>query len=84
LESDDFARRLPHPHDRRAVLVELTDKGMATMAEMQGQRSRDAAALVSDLDVRAVKRLQNSLDAILKRLRQLVADTDGNDGGSAG
>jgi DNA-binding MarR family transcriptional regulator len=84
LESDDFARRSPHPHDRRAVLVELTDKGMATMAEMQEKRSRDASALVSDLDVRAVKQLQKSLGAILKRLRQLVADTDGNDGGSAG
>ena len=84
LESDDYARRRPHPHDRRAVLVELTDKGMVTMAEMQKQRSRDAAALVSDLDVRAVKRVEQSLHAILKRLRQLAADTDGTDGGSAG
>lgn len=83
LESEDFARRRPHPHDRRAVLVELTDKGMAIIAEMQRQRSRDAAALVDGLDAAAIDELRHSLDAVLGRLRQLVADADSTDGRSA-
>lgn len=84
LESDGFVRRLPHPHDRRAVLIELTDKGSTTMAEMQQQRSRDAAALVGDLDTRTIRQLGRSLDVVLTRLRQLVADAESNRGGPAG
>jgi len=81
LGCDGFARRLPHPHDRRAVLVELTDKGTATMTQMQEQRSRDAAALVADLDARRVEQLRQGLDAVLTRLRELVADADSGDAG---
>ena len=84
LEADDFARRLPHPHDRRAVLVDLTDKGRATLTEMQEQRSRDAAVLVCDLGPRAVQDLQRSLGAVLTRLRELVAASHESDLGSAG
>jgi DNA-binding MarR family transcriptional regulator len=80
LEVDDFARRSPHPQDRRAVLIELTDKGTATLAEMQRQRSRAAAALVDGLDAGAIEELHHSLDTVLGRLRQLVADADGTDG----
>lgn len=74
LESAGFARRLPHPQDRRAVLVELTDKGATTVARMQQQRSRDAAALVEGLDAGTVDALRSSLNTILIRLRRLVAD----------
>ena len=78
LEADGFARRTPHPHDRRAVLVELTEKGRSTLAEMQRQRARDATELVSDLEPRAVEQLQQSLAAVLLRLRQLVAADQGS------
>ena len=74
LEADGFARRLPHPQDRRSVLVELTDKGAATVEEMQRQRSRDAAALVEGLDAGTVQALRSQLDTVLSRLRQLVAE----------
>jgi DNA-binding MarR family transcriptional regulator len=80
LESDGFARRLPHPADRRAVLVALTDKGTATMAEMQEQRRRAAGELVADLDDRAVEQLQRSLGTVLTRLRRLVAEASGSAG----
>ena len=80
LESDGFARRLPHPADRRAVLVALTDKGTATMTEMQEQRRRAAGELVSDLDDRSVEQLQRSLGTVLTRLRRLVADASGSAG----
>ena len=78
LESEGFARRLPHPQDRRAVLVELTDKGAATVRRMQRERSRDAAALIQGLDAGTVETLQSSLDIVLVRLRRLVADTGGD------
>jgi DNA-binding MarR family transcriptional regulator len=77
LEADGFVRRQPHPHDRRSLLVELTDKGRTTMAEMQRRRSQDAAALVADLDAGTVEQLHRSLDTVLLRLRQMVNDPDG-------
>ena len=76
LESEGFVRRLPHPQDRRAVLVALADRGAKTVEEMQRQRSRDAAALVEGLDSGTVEALRSSLDTILSRLRRLVADAD--------
>lgn len=78
LESDGFAHRQPHPHDRRAVLVGLTQKGAATMTQLQEQRRRDAARLVTDLAPGQVDQLQQSLDAVLTRLRHLVADAAGD------
>ena len=78
LELDGFARRQPHPHDRRAVLVGLTAKGEATMAQMQKQRREAAEELVADLDAAAVDRLKQSLDAVLVRLRHAVATAAGD------
>ena len=76
LTADGFVLRRPHPQDRRAVLVELTEKGVTTMAEMERQRSRDAAALVADLDAAGVRRLERGLGTVLVRLRALVAEAD--------
>ena len=78
LESDGFARRLPHPQDRRAFLVTLTEKGTATMTTMQQQRRQAAGELVAGLDDPAVEQLQHGLDVVLTRLRQLVADAQGD------
>lgn len=79
LELDGFARRQPHPHDRRAVLVGLTAKGEATITKMQDQRREAAEELVADLDAAAVDRLQQSLDVVLARLRHLVATAASDD-----
>ena len=76
LESDGFAQRRPHPSDRRAVLVGLTEKGTATMTTMQVQRGLAAAELVADLDDRRISQLEKSLAAVLGRLRPLVASAD--------
>lgn len=84
LGSEGYIRRRPHPHDRRAVLVELTDKGTATVEQMQHQRRRDAAALVDGLDAGTAEALRSSLDTVLIRLRRLVADAAaGNNEGDA-
>jgi len=83
LESAGFVRRSPHPHDRRVVLVGLTDKATETVNHMQQQRSRDAAALVAGLDASTTEALRSSLDTVLIRLRRLVADAGSNHGGEA-
>lgn len=83
LESEEFVERSPHPHDRRVVLVGLTDKGTATVEQMRHQRSKDAAALVDGLDAGTTEALRSSLDTVLIRLRRLVADAAGNHEGDA-
>jgi DNA-binding MarR family transcriptional regulator len=72
LEAGGFARRTPHPTDRRATLVVLTDKGTQTVAEMEGQRERMAAHLVSDFDPDRLERFRNDLDSVTARLHELM------------
>ena len=49
LESHGYLERRPHPTDRRALLVTLTDLGSQTMARMAADREQAAAQLLSDL-----------------------------------
>ena len=79
LESHGLVRRLPHPQDRRAVLVALTDEGTATVAGMEQKRGQDAAALVDGLSADEGQALQAGLDSVLVRLRRLVAEASGRD-----
>jgi len=46
LESGGFVDRRPHPSDRRATLVTLTERGADTVAEMARDRQDIAARLV--------------------------------------
>jgi DNA-binding MarR family transcriptional regulator len=48
LEEQGWVARGPHPTDRRAVLVRLTDRGAATAAEMAERRRRAALAWLGD------------------------------------
>ena len=48
LESHGYLERRPHPTDRRALLVTMTDLGSQTMARMAADREQAAAQLVSD------------------------------------
>ncbi|MGY1755181.1 MarR family winged helix-turn-helix transcriptional regulator [Blastococcus sp. SYSU D01042] len=72
LEAGGFARRAPHPTDRRATLVTLTDKGTQAVTEMVGQRQRMAAHLVSDFDADRLERFRADLDAVTARLHELM------------
>ena len=47
LESHGYLERRPHPTDRRALLVTLTDLGSQTMARMAADREQAAAQLLS-------------------------------------
>jgi DNA-binding MarR family transcriptional regulator len=65
LERDGFARRAPHPEDRRATLVELTDKGRAAHHAVYAAHADRAAALFATLD-------HNDQQALLDLLRRLL------------
>jgi DNA-binding MarR family transcriptional regulator len=73
LEASGYVARTPHPKDRRAILVTLTDQGSQTMAQMEHERNHIAAELVADLDTEQQDRLRQGLDSIVARLQRLMA-----------
>jgi DNA-binding MarR family transcriptional regulator len=85
LEAGSFVTRRAHPHDRRATLVTLTDRGLRTMTEMEQQRRQIAAELVADLDPGQVETLRQGLDSVAARLQALndAAVGDQREEGSA-
>lgn len=74
LEQSEHVRRTPHPTDRRAVLVELTDGAAETMRRMQDDHTQLNATLlqaVAPADRAAVER---GVTAIAAHLEKLVAE----------
>ncbi|MGY2127721.1 MarR family winged helix-turn-helix transcriptional regulator [Blastococcus sp. SYSU DS0617] len=72
LEAGGFVRRSPHPTDRRATLVTLTEQGTQTVTEMAAGRARIAAHVVSDFDPARLERFRADLDAVTARLHELM------------
>jgi DNA-binding MarR family transcriptional regulator len=72
LEASGYVARTPHPKDRRAILLTLTDQGSQTMAQMEQERNHIAAVLVADLDTEQQDRLRQGLDSIVARLQGLM------------
>jgi DNA-binding MarR family transcriptional regulator len=73
LEAGGFVERRPHPSDRRATLVTLTERGTRTMTEMVQDRQAIAARLVDGFGDQRLDRLGADLDAIAERLHRMVA-----------
>lgn len=69
LEAAGLVARNPHPSDRRATVVSLTQQGTKTAAAWQGQYRRLAALLLGDLTTAARTDLATTLDHVLGRLR---------------
>jgi DNA-binding MarR family transcriptional regulator len=65
LERDGFAKRTPHPDDRRATLVELTDQGRAAHRAVYAAHADRAAALFAALD-------HDDQQALLRLMRRLL------------
>ena len=49
LEAEGLVRRLPHPTDRRATIIELTDEGARTMDTLYDGHRGAVAELFDDL-----------------------------------
>ncbi|HEY5981121.1 MAG TPA: MarR family transcriptional regulator [Microlunatus sp.] len=73
LQLTGYVERRPHPTDRRAVLVSLTEVGRTTMATMAREREQLAADLVGDLDPQQLESLAEDLSRIAERLEILMA-----------
>ena len=70
LESEGLVRRVPHPEDRRATIVELTDEGEAVITAAHAQHTVRAVALFESLD----EEDQATLLVLIRRLTEhLVA-----------
>jgi DNA-binding MarR family transcriptional regulator len=72
LEDTGYVTREPHPKDRRATLVTLTDRGTEVMTQMQKAQEEFARLLFADLSDRQLAGLSRGLAHVLDRLRQLV------------
>ena len=83
VEAAGFVQRRPHPNDRRATLVTLTDRGSQTLLKMKRDREEAAAQLMGDLDQEQVHQFGRSLDGIADRLRALAQTADTRPGGTA-
>lgn len=74
LESTGFARRKPHPSDRRAVLVHLTERGLSEMESMDAEHKALGANLIAGLSDDTITATRTALTQILERLTSLVDD----------
>lgn len=74
LEQHGYLTRRPHPRDRRAVLVDLTDAGRGTVEQMQADRLAVELALVDGLGAAQLEHLLQGLDTVISRLHAMVGD----------
>jgi DNA-binding MarR family transcriptional regulator len=70
LEAAGLVTRSPHPSDRRATLVTLTEQGGAAAATWHAEYRRLATFLLGDLDGADHSAFVAMLDRVLSRLRK--------------
>jgi len=69
LQADGFVTRGPHPTDRRATLVELTERGSAAAVSWQTEYQKLVTRLFADLAAADLACFAAALDRVLDRLR---------------
>lgn len=69
LENAGLARRRVNPQDRRAVLIEATEKGVALLHEGRKRRVKFLARHLARMSAAERARLQHALSALQKALR---------------
>lgn len=72
LEAGGFVDRRPHPSDRRATLVTLTELGTKTTAEMARDRELIASELVAGFGDHQLDQFIGNLDTVAERLHAMV------------
>ncbi len=72
LEETGYVTRQPHPVDRRATMVTLTDHGIDVMTQMHKGQEHFARLLFADLSDRQLDALRRGLAHVLVRLREVV------------
>ena len=79
LEATGFVLRGAHPTDRRATLVTLTAAGAQLMSRTVREHSDLSATLLDAVHPDDRASLERGLDAVLARLRGLVAGAEAGD-----
>jgi DNA-binding MarR family transcriptional regulator len=69
LETDGFVARGPHPTDRRATVVTLTDRGRRTSATLHAEQQECARMLFEDVPPDELGVFLAVLDQVVERLR---------------
>ncbi|MFD4073576.1 MarR family winged helix-turn-helix transcriptional regulator [Nocardia ignorata] len=72
LAADGYVDRQPHPTDRRATLVTLTERGTAFVHTLRTQRDEMAAALLDGLTRDQIQNFAQILDVIVDRLHDIA------------
>jgi DNA-binding MarR family transcriptional regulator len=73
LEAQGWVARGPHPTDRRATLVSLTEQGAKAAARMHAERQEAAAALFGDIPATDLATFVAVLDQVLDRIGQTAS-----------
>jgi DNA-binding MarR family transcriptional regulator len=68
LEAQGWVARGPHPTDRRATFVSLTEQGAKAAARMHAERQETAAALFGDIPAEDLATFVAVLDQVLDRI----------------
>jgi hypothetical protein len=75
MEESGFVRRVAHPDDRRALLVQLTDQGNAVTAGLAAEYERHSAYLFAGLPPEQVRQFVATMDTVMGRLAQVATVT---------
>ena len=70
LEEEDLVRRKPHPTDRRATVIEMTDRGERTMDRAYDEHRIAVAGLFEGLDEEERRELTRTLGVLRETLRR--------------
>lgn len=77
LESEGLLRRVAHPSDRRATLLELTDQGVAAADESLGPRLAEISRLFDELSPSARNELRATLATLVGAMESGCNGRDG-------
>lgn len=69
LQADGHITRAPHPTDRRATLVHLTDQGRDAVTHLRDGRDEMAAALFADIPTDHLAGFHATITTVTARLR---------------
>jgi DNA-binding MarR family transcriptional regulator len=70
LEEEGLVRRKPHPTDRRATVIEMTERGELTMDKVYDEHRTAVAELFVDLDEKDRGELIRMLGVLHETLRR--------------
>jgi DNA-binding MarR family transcriptional regulator len=77
LENDGLVRRVTHPTDRRATLLELTQAGRAAADESLAPRLAEISRLFDELSPTARQNLRNALATLVAAMNSGCSSSDG-------